>query len=289
MRTAVLFLTVLCACSTYSRRQAALVPVLAPPLRSGQPLASAGEFSLGSGKVVSAGAPVEASGGNAGVWTPVVDLNGAMRLRVGQNFDVGFVFDGGPNDGAQSVTDSQPRPDGAVWGGGLSLGFSAPLSPELRLGLASDLLIYTVPWVEYDTCATNCGGVSYSIVSRENKSATVFSLALIPSWHHDRFTVFGGLTLRNHPTTPLGGTTVIPGEGGVDGGPAYLIASAGIEVAIGGEVKAMAMIYQPLMSDPVTYYPTVALALSVGFGSSPAPQPQPQPPPPPPPSYYSSR
>jgi hypothetical protein len=278
-------------CSTYSVRRAALAPHIAPPMRSGQGMDdSAVEVALNSSTVASAAEPLEGDGANAGLYIPRVHLGAALRGRLNPNFDFGLIWDHGFREGAYATSEDQPSPDnGSVYGGGFTSYASIPTgTPGLRFGLALDLMVYSVPYVEYRTCVENCGGVTFTDVTHDRDAIGVYSFSLIPSYRVGRVTLFGGVTLRNHPTVEKGGI-----EGSLDfddevtAGPANYVLHAGTEVELGGGVRAMGIVYQPVSQDPVAYGPTLALSLSVRLAKPPAPIPQQPYQPPPPDPYYA--
>src|SRR5262249_34381211 len=119
----VLFLVPLCAtgCARYSVRRAALTPNPAPVTRDGQPLENAFEIGVGTSSLARVSAPKPGDDPNAGLVVPRVDLNGGIRARIGQNWDIGLLYDNGMNSGAEMTAPDMPRPDGDVFGGGLSV------------------------------------------------------------------------------------------------------------------------------------------------------------------------
>jgi hypothetical protein len=260
-------LSVASGCTTYTVRKSALAPHIAPPLRSGQGMgASAAEASVGASTLVSAGAPEEGEGANAGLYIPRVEMNAALRGQLRENLDIGVLWDHGFRKGAYATSEDQPSPDnGSVYGGGGSLFYSMQTgAPELRVGFGIDLMIYSIPYVEYRTCVDFCGDGPYTTVTHDRDNIGVYSLSLVPSWHSGRLTLFGGGTVRNHPTIEKGSVEgVFDSDDEVTGGPAVFIAHAGLEVEVGGGVKAMGLVYQPLEQDPVRYLPTLGVALTV--------------------------
>jgi hypothetical protein len=258
-------------CSVYSVRRSALAPHISPPMRSGQGLGdAAGEVSLGAAALASPIAPTEAEGANAGLYIPRVELTGALRARVSRHVDLGFLWDHGFRGGAHATSEDQPSPEnGSVYGGGLSMMAAIPAADRFTIGVSADFLLYSVPYVEYSTCVENCGGEPYTLVDHDRDSIPVYSFALIPSYRvSDRVALFGGITMRNHPTIEKGDVEVgVDLDDEVTPGSMNFIVQAGAEVKL-GSVKALAMVYQPLSADPVAYGPTFALGLSIPFGKS---------------------
>jgi hypothetical protein len=234
------------------------------------------EASMGASTAASGERPREGEGANAGLFIPRVELGGAMRAQVGELFDVGLVWDYGAREGAYRTSPDQPTPDnGSVWGGGASAFASLPtLTPGFRVGVGLDLLVYSIPYVEYRTCATGCLK-PYTTVDRDRENVGVYSLSIIPSWRAGRVTLFGGGTMRNHPTITKGSVEgpaedLLSDE--VEAGPPNFVVSAGVELEVVAGLRAMALVYQPITTDPVEYGPTLGLALTIPLARrAPAP------------------
>jgi hypothetical protein len=256
--------------------------VLARALLDGDPCversSSAGgqEFSFGSASVASAGTP-RLGDPDAGIEVPRVDLNGAFRFKIGQDVDLGFVWDQGLDEGAVSLAPDQPSTNnGDVYGGGLSLGYSAafPDEPRFRMGLTVDLLFYSVPFVEYRTCIENCQGQPMlTTMDRGRAGIPVVAIGAVPSFRLDRLTLYGGFTLRNHPTVERGeieeDLDLDDGDEEVSGGSFNVVASVGLDVEVTSSLRASLQIYQPLTETPVRYLPTIALGIALPIGAPP--------------------
>jgi hypothetical protein len=264
MKLLIALLAATTGCSVYQVHRSILTPPPTPPMRSGQPIDGTAQVSLGSSSLVQTTTP--SSSGNDGDWIPRWDLDGAIRFPASRDVDVGVVFDSGFNQDATAAIGG-PRPNGNTFGAGFEIAINRPLDQEWRLMIDLQALFYSLPFVEYDTCVSNCNtGEPYSIIDDSSKSVMVGSIALIPSWHRDRATVFGGLTVRNHPTVVGTATTVVPGlSDGVHAGPAYVILSAGVEYKLTDALKALALVYMPVNDDPIQYGPTFGLSFSVDF------------------------
>src|SRR5215217_5910635 len=80
----------LCAgSSTYSTRRAALVPEIAPPMRSGAAMETIGEVSVNLPQAASLGDPTVVDGEAPGLELPRYQAGGAGRLRLTPNLDMG--------------------------------------------------------------------------------------------------------------------------------------------------------------------------------------------------------
>jgi hypothetical protein len=288
-RLAALPLLLICggACTTYTVRKSALAPHIAPPMRSGQDMGGAtAEAAVGASALARGKAPVEGEDANAGLYIPRVEVVGALRKRISEDLDLGILYDHGFRRGAYATSEDQPEPrNGSVYGFGVSGFYSVPTgSPGLRVGIGLDLLTYSIPYVEYRTCVDFCGGTPYTRVDHDRDSVGVYSLAVIPSWKSGRFTLFGGGTVRNHPTIEKGSIEgVLDSDDEVDSGPPNFIVHAGLDVELGQGIRAMAMVYQPVDRSPVEYAPTLGVGLTLPLGRYKPPKPAAAPPPAP---YY---
>jgi hypothetical protein len=261
-------LAAVAGCSTYSVRKSALAPHIAPPMRSGQALGDASsEASFAASTLTSADRPREGEDANAGLHIPRYEVGAALRGRLSQNLDVGLLWDHGFREGARPTSPDQPTPDnGAVFGGGAGMFASLPTAmPGLRIGVGLDLMVYSIPYVEYRTCVPkDCFGRPHTMVDEDRDLIGVYSASLIPSWRVSSLTLFAGGTLRNHPTIVKASTeSDFDDDEEVENGPANLLVSAGAEIDIGAGVRLLGMIYQPVTTDPVEYAPTLAVALTI--------------------------
>ncbi len=254
-------------CATYSVRRAALVPHMAPVATSGQPLETPVELALGTSNAAAAGSPGEGSSG-AGLYIPRVDVNGALRGRVG-NATLGVIADFGSGDGAMAASDDMPRPEGDTWGMGVSMAYSFGGAGPFRLGVELDLLRYSIPWKETWTCVDDCEYASMPPVVSGEEGVMVAALGLVPSYRGDRWVLYGGATFRNHPTIDKGDVLNLELVEPVEAGPLNLVLSVGLEVLVVSTVRVAVVVYQPLGDDPVAYPPTIAAQLKVGLSPTP--------------------
>lgn len=253
------------ACSTYSVRRSALVPHMTPNTRSGQPMQRNAEGGLGLTTLAQAGAPSEAANANAGLFIPRNQVNASVRRRVNERLDVGFTWDQGLSKGATKIAADQPDlKDGDVYGGGVSMYYSAPTSnPKFSIGLSTDLMAYSIPYVEYRTCVENC--FEGTDISHGRSTQPVASLGITPSYKNDKWTFFGGLTAKNHPTIQKGSVDngLLLSDDEVSEGNFNVVANAGAEVELGDGFRAMVHVYQTLSADPVDYKPTLGIGLTL--------------------------
>ncbi|HSK04754.1 MAG TPA: hypothetical protein VK932_26065, partial [Kofleriaceae bacterium] len=276
----------LVACGTYNYNRAALVPRATPRMSTGHPLPATAQLTAGASSLAHLGAPGPGDP-NAGLEIPGTQLFGNLRLQPFEGLTLGLVYENGLDAGAKPLKSTQPPVDGGnVEGYGFNFDASIRTGdPRFRVGLGVDAMVWNVPYVEYFTCAAGEECFPYSIVSRGSDTVESLAVSLTPSYRpSEGVTVFGGLTVRNHPTIKQKGQTSDPlFEPEVRAGPANFIVSGGVEVALaGGALLASAIAYWDASREPVEYGPGVAVMLGIPLGRrTRAPDAAPVPPPPP--------
>jgi hypothetical protein len=274
MRLVVVLVPLLFACTTNYNR-AALVPRATPRMTSGQPIEGRGQLSLGASSVAHLGDPKEGSTSNQGIEIPGTQFFGNIKGRIGEVFTFGFQYENGLDAGAKKINKSQPDVDsGNVSGYGVNLDFYIPIEDKWKVGIGVDAMLWNCPYTSYETTQTG------SITIRDTGSDIVEQLAasVTPSYKlDDDITLFGGLTIRQHPTIDQKGMGTVIDDVEVRPGPANYIVSGGIEASLANDaVLLSAMAYYDLSRDIAKYGPGMALMVSLPFGKRKPPQ---QPPP----------
>lgn len=258
---------------TTSVRRAALVPHQQPSQRTGQPLARSAEIAVGAASIVET---VEPTAESAGVQIPQTQVNAGMRFRTPvSGLDMGFVWDYGASEGSNKAAEDQPTVDhGDVIGGGVTMHYAMRTGhPGVSIGLTGDLIFYSVPYVEYQTCIDCDPLAPWTDVDEKREMVPVLALGVVPSWHSGIVTLFGGVTMRNHPYVERGniGNSISEElDEEVQAGPLNFIANAGIELGKPDGVRGLLHVYQPLGSDPVQYGPSFGVSLAIPLGATAA-------------------
>jgi len=265
--------------SAVEKRRAAVVPHMVSTPRSGQNIHDGrGQVFLENSVVTRVQNPKEAPDANAGLYIPRYQMGGGMRLRMGENWDLGFLFEYGFREGAVAVaSDVPPGPDHGAFGGGISVGYSIRATPRFRIGIVLDTLLYAIPYVEY--LEVNCPTPS-ECTGGEKQTAwiPVLSLSVLPSFRVNRWLVlFTGITLRNHPTIDKHSWETVGDDNDVEVGPPNVTLGAGAEFQVHRRVRLMIHAYLPVTRDPVIYYPVIGAQLAVSFGRPPGVVMQPPP------------
>jgi hypothetical protein len=261
---------------TYNVNRSALAPHATPVVHSGQPVDGVVELSAGVSSAAHFRNPTVGND-EAAVEIPGTQIRGDGRLKVGDYLALGFLFESGLDATAHKPRRSQADVDnGNVNGFGVTSEVSIPTSdPRLRVGVALEMIVWSVPWVEWRTCADPiCGDDPFTYEDKGTDLTSTWAFGVIPSWKAGALTLFGGATLRQHPTIIQKGTETDPffdDEGDVQAGPFNLIVSAGLDAELaGGAVRGSVIVYQDLTADPVQYGPGVGAFLTVPLGRKPA-------------------
>lgn len=260
----VLALLSLTACGTYDNHRAALVPHAAPSMYDGQPLESVGQAAIGADNLFDLARP---TGGDPtqGDQIPNQQFHLAVAAR-GQGDMVsvrGVIEHAMVGNSTVTATDAPRITDASLTGAGVALQLAIPTStPGLRIGMAIEGVVWNVPWVEFSTCAPNCGSIS---TDRADLVPTL-GIALIPSYKVGPVTIFGGATMRNQPTIAAETVTYgAPDSNGPDVGDWTFTAHAGVGVELGAGVKATAIVHYTF-GGPINYGPSVAFEVAIPFG-----------------------
>ncbi|MCE9575281.1 MAG: hypothetical protein K8W52_19175 [Deltaproteobacteria bacterium] len=252
---------------TYQVNRAATVPHMSPIMRSGAPLESVAEISVGASSLTTITNPT-ASDSTAAVEVPGTQLEGGGRVRVGKHVALGLVMAEGLEATAKPAKTTQvPVDNGDPRGYGFSMLASIPTSdPHWHVGLGLEVLAWSVPYVEYKVCI-DCGGAGFQIQEKGRNSVGQVALAVTPTYRSGKVDVYGGLTVRNHPTIKQKGI-----ENGLDlsddveAGPLNVVASVGVDVDLGGGVRGGAVLYTPINGTPVRYGPSIGAMLTFPLG-----------------------
>ncbi len=262
---------VLVGCGTYNFNRAALVPRAVPRMTTGQPLSATGQLDAGASSVTSLGRP-EAGDPNAGIEVPSTQLHGALKLRTGEHASLGLIYENGLAQGAEKLKDTQPDvKGGGVQGYGFTFDVSIPTgNPDVRIGLGVDAILWSVPYVEYLTCAAGESCFPFQIQNKGRDTVGQLAASITPSYKvSPELTLFGGVTMRQHPTIEAKGTTQDPlfTEPDVQSGPLNFLVSAGGEVSFAdGAVLASGMLYWNATQTPAKYKGGLGVMMSVPLG-----------------------
>lgn len=268
----VLALSVASGCAVKRVNRAAMVPHMTPTLRSGAPFEAPAELMVGASSV--AHTWLGSSDDSAAVEIPGTQAEAAARLRVTDNVGLGLLYARGFGATAERIKSTQPPVDGDVSGAGMSINGSIPTSdPRWRVGLNAEFVVWKVPYVEYSTCIDNCGGVPWTTVEEDTASVGQFALGVVPTYSTGKVNLWGGVTVRTHPTIEQKGVEVgVDTTDEVEAGSFNTVASLGADIDVGSGVRVGATAYQVLHGRPASYGPSLAATITIplGGGSKPS-------------------
>lgn len=270
-------------CSTRRVNRAALVPHMTPTLRSGEPMEAPAEVAVGLASVAHLGALDSAEDDDA-VEVPGTQAEGDLRVRLGRHAAIGLRYAQGFDATAKQGKPTQPKVDGGdVRGYGFTFHGMIPTGdPRWHVGVGFEALAWSVPYVEYETCIANCGLSPYVYMEEGRATVSQVALGITPTYRTGRLAIFGGATLRNHPTIEQKGVeTGLDLEDEVEEGPLNVVLSAGVEGELGGGVRGALVLYAPIPGPPLEYPPSLAATLTIPLGPRDRPAPAAPPPPPP--------
>jgi hypothetical protein len=265
----------------YRVQRSARVPRPAAPLRTGEPLQGPVELSLGS----TVGTSATLVDKEAAIEVPRAQMRGEVRIKIRRG-EIAPFFERAFESSFEALDATQaPVREGAPRGGGLATRYSfATGVPGLSIGAGTEVLWFSMPYVEYRTCVEYCeeNGVSGTTMHTGSETRGSWGFSLTPTYRDGRVAVFGGVYSRRHPSIARKGTE-IGGEYDRDivQGNYNVMFHAGVEVRA-SVFAVMAQLQQDVTASPVQYGPSFGLALAIH-----APPPVPRAPPPPEPSAPS--
>lgn len=260
-------------CNVNRVNRAALVPHMTPTLRSGQPMESPAELMLGASSVTHS--TLGSSDDEAAVEVPGTQAEGAMRIRLGRAA-LGFIYAEGLDSNAKPIDDTQPPVEaGNTRGYGFTVsGFIPAGDPRWHVGVNAELMTWSVPYVEYETCVQNCGGLNWTFREEGRASVSQMAVGIVPTFSGGKWSAWGGVTFRNHPTIEQKGTEVgVDFEDEVEEGEFNAVLSAGADLELGGGFRAGATLYQVIRGKPASYGPNIAVMITIPLGRRDVPTP----------------
>lgn len=273
------------------QRSARVLPPL-PSMRSGAPMADPIELSSNTGVVTVA----EANDNDSGNRVSRTWVDGALRLRISGHGDLALLGEAAPASPSIRVSESDMPPVGT----GMPYAFGAGLRTRIgedrgmNVGLNLDILRHSVPVAQVAECVSGgglfdapCPAGSDSPTHWSGRSSTgMLRMGLVPTWVGERFTWFGGVSIRT--------AHWVPREDEVRGAPDSVeleigwsaVVAAGAEFPLGERVRLQALVAQPVGDPGAGFGPLVSLGLTVAVAparaaSRPAPAPRPEAPRPP--------
>lgn len=255
----------------YAVRRSALVPHPQPPMQTGHAPDDDLRLTVYDSTVLVPVRPVETAGANAGLYVARHNLGGDLAIAVSPRTELLLGGEASLLRGAMAISRDAPPPPldtSAVFTMRAGMAHAVQLSDDVQLGLHLSLGSSTIPYNEEGRCLMNCGASTYYATSGTHEVMD-WSASLLPNYRVGRLTMFGGLTLTNHPTNSKYDTVretqlAYEDDAQTRTGPTYAIAGAGAEWAASRTVHFLAQVFEPLSTSVAAYAPAFAVALSVG-------------------------
>jgi len=272
------------ACSTAQVHRSAYVPLPQPSMRSGAPsqgrsMLTAGAMTLAKQQPVEDVTDVTVNTETISVtkgsanWVPRSQMNLNWRYRFTKNFDMGIGGEWGLAAGKQKTytDDLNLTPKGNVIGIGLSFGYNVQIDKQWAVAIAGEYLSFSIPYVRQQVATDLVTPINAPEYGTE--TVGVYSFSIIPRMEMGNATVFGGVTFRNHPTTPkleiYANELNFISDDNVDSGSTYTIVTVGAEFKLNPVLRLLVMAFQPVSTSPVKYFPMFGLGLVWDMGAAP--------------------
>jgi hypothetical protein len=270
--------------STTIIRQSGVIPHPRPAVRSGQNIYD-GRVQLYHHSSALTGVDRSRSGQKDAAANRISGYigGGGLRVRLGENWDIGAFFEIGSRGWTHTVAKELPAGSCqkcAPFALGLDVSYSLPLTQWFRLAFALELPIYGLPNKEYTAASceppdfAGCGGGD-----TDWDGAAGVALSFVPSFRVTEWlTLFLGVDVRLLPR--FNDVIVVESENLQTTEHDNVLAYGAVSVGGGAEfrlaprVRVLLSVYQPLNKDPVAFGPVVGASLSFALGTPVAEEPE---------------
>lgn len=267
---AVVLLVVLAAClppPVYRVQRDARVAHATAPLWSGSPMQGPVELSFGASSLVETRAARLGDDPTVASEVPSLQLRGELRFRVARVGQLAFIHDHAIASTYRALDPTQaPVDHGSAQSLGIALRDAVPVGavPGLSIGFGIELLEWWLPYVEYRTCVERCDGVPAQEMTSGTDTLFEPAMHLVPSYRTGRVTLFAGIYGTPHARVARKGTEYswTDYDSDLTRSSANFILHAGAEVTF-GSVSVLAQVQQDLVTDPVSYGPSLGVALAL--------------------------
>jgi hypothetical protein len=260
-----------CTPPIYIQHNGALVPHAEPVQSTGQPMDQQLGFELGATNLVDLDRPSAGTDPAAGIAVAQHQARATFARAVTDYFHFALFHERAFHGNSTEISSTiPPLDDRSAQGYGMALAFSVPTgTPGFRIGIDTELTAWGIPYLSFTESSE-----SYTPdVDRGYDVVGMAALGVTPSYRSGPWTVYGGMTVRNHPTMVEEVVTEwVSPDPDVLEGPFNAIAAAGIGYRE-ENVEIIADVHQSLTTDPVRYGPAVGITLKV-FGGKPVTRPQ---------------
>jgi hypothetical protein len=237
------------------------------PLWSGSPMQGPVEVSVGASNLVDARAPKLGDDPTVASEVPSTQVRGELRFRIARYAQLALIHDHAIASSYRALDPTQaPVDHGSAQSFGLAVRGAVPVDdvPGLSLGLGFELLEWSLPYVEYRSCVENCEGVPTQEMTSGTDTLAEPAMQFIPSYRTGNLTVFAGVYATPHARVERKGTeySATDYDSEITRSGLNFILHAGAEVTF-GYVSVVAQVQQDIVSDPVSYGPSLGVALAL--------------------------
>jgi hypothetical protein len=266
LAVAVAALLYACTPPVYIQHNGALVPHAEPVQSTGQPMEQQLGFELGATNLMNLDEPSAGTDPAAGIAVAQHQGRATFALAPTDFFHLAFFHERAFRGNATEISPTiPPLDDRSALGYGFALAFSVPTStPGFRIGIDTELTAWGIPYLSFTESSE-----SYTPdVDRGHDVVGTAALGVTPSYRSGPWTVYGGMTVRNHPTMVEEVTSEwVSPEPDVLEGPFNATAAAGVGFRQ-DNVEIVVAAHQTVTTDPVRYGPAVGVTLKVFGGKA---------------------
>ena len=250
----------------YVQHNGALVPHAAPIQTTGQAMDQQVGFELGATNLADLATPESGAGTipPAGIAVAQHQARMAFALSPTHGLRLGWFHERAFHDNSHDISPTiPPLDDRSALGYGMSIDGSIKTgTPGFRIGIATELEIWSCPYVSY-TSETTGGSLT---VDKGRSDVGTAALGITPSYRSGHWTGFGNVTMRNHPTMiEKQESDLVPPDPEVTGGPLNVTVAGGVAFRQ-DNIEVALDVHQTLTTDPVRYGPALGLWLRIEGG-----------------------
>ncbi len=268
MRALVLLLLAACLpLPVYRVQRDVRVAHATAPLWNGSPMRGPVEASFGASNLVDARAPRLGDDPTVASEVPSLQLRGELRFRLARYAQLALIHDHALASSYRALDPTQaPVDHGSAQSFGVAFRGAVPVEgvPGLSLGFGFELLEWWLPYVEYRTCVARCEGVPMQEMTSGTATLAEPAMHVIPSYRRGNLTLFAGIYGTPHARIARKGTELssVDYDSELTRSGVNLILHAGAEMTF-GYVSVLAQVQQDLVTNPVSYGPSLGLAVAV--------------------------
>jgi hypothetical protein len=220
------------------------------------------ELSAGASSVLDTRSP-HLHDHSASIETPPAQLRGELRIRLRRDGQLALFTDDAIGGYTALDPTQAPVRQGRARSTGVALRYTIhPDETPFTIGLGAEALLWSIPFVEYRTCVSDCGDSPIQDVTRGQDTVAALAFALVPAYRSGPWTFYGGLYFAPHPTVRRKGTELgIDYDGDTESGEYNMIVHAGVEYSL-RQLSVLAQVQKDMVDAPASYGPSFGFAIA---------------------------